>query len=66
MIAHALGTYWARRGPFSRPGRATDPIAEQWRSAVVPVKVALIVGGDVAVHGVCTVTGLGAAALTGS
>jgi hypothetical protein len=41
-------------------------MAEQWRAAVEPVKAALIVVGDVAVHGVCTVTGLGAAALTGS
>ena len=24
-----------------RPGRATDPMAEQWRTAVEPVKVAL-------------------------
>jgi hypothetical protein len=41
-------------------------MAEQWRSALVQVKAARALRGAVAVHGVCTVTGLEAAALTGS
>ena len=40
-------------------------MAEQWRSALEPVKAALIRGGESAVHGVCTVTGLGACGLDG-
>jgi hypothetical protein len=31
-------------------------MAEQWRSALEAVKVALTTSGDVAVHGVCTVS----------
>jgi hypothetical protein len=51
-------------------GRGQGEPPTRWRSsagsAAGQVKVALTARGGVAVHGVCTVTGLGAAALTGS